>query len=188
VSSEPKVYQARYGLTWLVFWSLAGSLAVIAAAVVVPIFLLLKVVFIGLPGLVCIFLIAGVVTRHVAIRADHAGLTLGGEPFHYQKTTWVIPWPDVEQIVIWHQPMTIGQGRIQLKLGTVLTVGLELRPNAALPPSRYLAEKRDLAQLGAPVSHIYGTTRATGGCRLDPKRLTVAIAACAPDVPVINAT
>jgi hypothetical protein len=188
VSTEPTVYQACYGLTRLIFWSLAGSLAIIAAAVTVPIPLILKLVFIGLPGLFSVFLVGGVVTRHVAIRADHAGLTLGGEPFHYQKTTWVIPWSDVEQIVIWHQPMAIGQGRIQLKLGTVLTIGLQLSPDAASPPDRYLAEKRDLSHLGAPVSNIYGTTRATGGCRLDPKRLTAAIVDCAPDVPVIDAT
>ncbi len=190
MTPEPAAYEVRYGPSPPAVWFLAVSVATAVIAVAVPANPILP-----RPSAVALFVLSSfavvkfLVIRPVAIRADQAGFTLGGDPVvRYRSTTHLFPWQEVQRIIVWRKPIALGISRAKVKVGSVPYIGVERRPGAPPPPVRQLRPDRDIARLGAPVAQMHATAIPTGGCRLDSQRLLTAIAEFAPNVQTIDAT
>lgn len=185
--SSPAAYEARYGWTPTAGWTLAGGLAFVLTAALVPMPLIVRVITIAFFGWTSLTCIAAIVSRKVAFRVDQAGITFGGTPFRYRSTTRIFPWADIEKIVIWRRtfPLVIGRWTL-FSLGSIRYVGV-LRHSGAPPLSRSRAGRLDWAAVGAPVHGIAGA-RAASVWLLDTHQLAAAVTACAPGVLVIDET
>src|SRR5258708_10287242 len=183
--SGPAAYEARYGLTPTMGWTLAGSLGCALAVVLVPAPLVLRVVAIAFFGWGSLNGLAAMVSRKIALRVDEAGITLGGSPFRYRATTHVFPWADIERIVIWRRSFPVVIGRWTLfSFGSIRYVGV-LRHSGAPPLPMSRARRLDWTAAGAPVYGIAGA-KAPSAWLLDTQRLAAAVAICAPAIPVVD--
>lgn len=117
----------------------------------------------------------------VAFRVDAAGVLLGGPPLRYEAQTALVPWGDIEAVVLWRQKLK--------KHVTMPWIGLARRPDAPRLPG---------PGQGAVAEHIVGILmtevpgrvalagRACTGWHLDPRRLTRAVERFAPGTPVLG--
>jgi hypothetical protein len=176
-----------------VAWAVLGCLAFVLIGLLAPLPLVVKVLVIGFFGWGAINSITYVASRKIAFRVDHAGVTLGGNPFRYNATTRFFPWADIEKIVIWERmfPMTIARWTL-FSVGPVRYIGIQRRPGAP-PLSRIgtgMAEKPAFhysLDFQPPVSGIAGGAgRALSTWRLDDDQFAVALATCAPTVQLVN--
>ncbi|MGW4079911.1 hypothetical protein ACWELB_41655 [Streptomyces asiaticus] len=117
--------------------------------------------------------------RLVAFRADESGVTLGGAALRYRRFLAVVPWRDIEAVVVWAR-----QTRTE-KLEWYIS--LKLRPGVPAPPGPNRKLTQQFAAGFAP--HIeYEVVR---NCRrimlwkVDRARLAVAVQAFAPEVRLL---
>jgi hypothetical protein len=169
------VYVERYRWnrsTTLLIISGAVS-AIVSVGVAMP---LLPTILVGGGGILIV--LWGLIHRRVALRADTAGITLGGSPLRYRATTTLIPWADIMNVILWEQVLPDGT--------LIPYVGLQRRP-ATIPPTEP-AERRVQGEASGLLSDIpadVGTaSRAVTGWQLDRSGLTRAIASFAPEVTV----
>jgi hypothetical protein len=116
--------------------------------------------------------------RRTAFRADYAGITLGAVPGRLsgRGPAVVIPWADVERIIL-YPAYPRGQGGY----AQAQCIGVQRRQDAPdLPRGNEQAP-------GCPVPGVAaGASRRIAGWRLDRERLAAVTAAVAPGIPVID--
>ncbi|MET9255825.1 hypothetical protein [Streptomyces sp. NPDC003717] len=125
-------------------------------------------------------LLSGVWTgRLVAFRVDERGVTLGGAPAKYKSQTAFVPWQDIEAVVLWQQHLTVGAP-------TMHYVGVRRRPGAPpLPGQNSSLDRQQTSRLAGHVDHeVFLASRHINLWSLDRARLTEAVGALAPGVPV----
>lgn len=177
MTSRPGVYEERYVWTRrttsvVIGGALAAAVAIGVALPLVP----AVIVFSG--GLLAV--LGAVVLRRVALRADPAGLTLGGSRWRHRAATAFVPWADVVAVVLWHKV---------LPDGTLMPyVGVQRRVGA--PPLAAPTGHRGGAAAGGLVpdlpADVLTSSRAVAGWRLDRRALARAVAAFAPGVWVLD--
>jgi hypothetical protein len=118
--------------------------------------------------------IARLAFRSVALRADHAGVTLGSERLLPRRPAVFISWADVEKIILYAGYASSGN--------QVQCIGIQRREGApALPYGNEQAPWCPVPGVAA------GATRRIKNWRLDRERLAAVTAAVAPGIPVIEA-
>ncbi|MGA4840291.1 hypothetical protein [Streptomyces sp. G45] len=125
-------------------------------------------------------LLSGAATKRlVAFRVDAHGVTLGGAPAKYAKQTAVVPWGDIEAVVLWQHDVTGG-------LTPMRYVGLRRRAGAPpLPGQNAGLSPEQTRKLAPHVEHdVFLASRSINLWTLDRERLTAAVRAFAPGVPV----
>jgi hypothetical protein len=180
VSAEPGVYVARYGWNGRSGGLVIGAAVFVLIAVTVPMSLALRVVTLVLFGGGALVFIASIATRRVALRVDASGITLGGSPGRYRSTTRLIRWADVREVVLWRQPMPYGR--------SVRYVAVARHRGA--PPLAGRRGRRAGQVTARALTPVSGDTllasRAANLWRLDPDRMTAAVAHFAPGVRVVD--
>lgn len=177
---EPGGYEARYGWNGRTIRLTAGAMVFVVLAIVLPLSLPLRVAALVLFGGGLVLLLAGVLTRRVALRVDGDGVTLGGSPLRYRAGTQTVPWAHIAAVVLWRQPLPYGS--------SMRWVGLQRHKGApALAGRRSRKAARAVAHTLIPVSgDTLLASRAVNSWRLDTGRLAAAVAHFAPGVPVID--
>src|SRR6266851_10133880 len=59
------------------------------------------------------FFLGVICTHRVAFRVDASGVTLGGMPPRYRAQTRLIPWADIEKIILWKQQLPVAPPAIR---------------------------------------------------------------------------
>lgn len=116
--------------------------------------------------------------RLVAFRVDERGVTLGGAPARYERQTALIPWGDIEAVVLWQQDTAA--------LTPMRYVGLRRRAGApALPGPNSELSREQTDRLAPHVDHeVFLASRHINLWALDRARLVEALRAFAPAVTV----
>jgi hypothetical protein len=176
------VYEERYGVT-IKNIAVVGICALLAGSAPLLEMLVLQVAAVVLFGGAAIVLLAGMLSRHVALRLDPEGITLGGIPLRYRATTVTMPWSDVTAVVLWRQKLPHGN--------TMSHIGLARR--AGLPPVPGLAAgsiSREITERLIPEvpSEVAVNSRAVNGWRVHVPRLAATIRAVAPHVEFVDLT
>ncbi|MGC4864714.1 hypothetical protein ACLQ3B_04665 [Micromonospora sp. DT53] len=177
-----EVYQEHFGFTRRDLLLIPTSAVFVAVGVA----LLRDGPFPGLGAIVFggAFLLLRLVTvlgRRVALRVDAAGITLGQTPPWPSSHTAVVPWSDIEAVVLWTQ---------QAGLTAVPYVGLQRRPG--LPPLPGSARSRGLRWMNwALVAHVppavLADSRPATLWRLHRPSLEAAVRHFAPAVEIVDA-
>jgi hypothetical protein len=194
-------YEARYGLTGRVAWSLAVILVLLAIAILVPEPLPLEMIALA-PAVLALPAVIRLASRMTALRADPAGITLGADPAgwpvrripadpiilvgHNLEQGWpatyrvpavFVPWADVERIILYRGPGS------RLSEKDVPCIGIQRRAGApALPWGNTPAT-------GCPAPGVAaGTSRPITAWRLNRERLAAVTLAVAPGIPIIDAS
>ncbi|MCX4907943.1 hypothetical protein [Streptomyces sp. NBC_00878] len=120
--------------------------------------------------------------RLVAFRVDGHGVTLGGAPARYERQTALVPWDDIEAVVLWQQDTAA--------LTPMRYVGLRRRAGAPVLPGPNSDLSRDQTGRLAPhVDHdVFLASRHINLWALDRERLAGALRAFAPGVLVEETT
>jgi hypothetical protein len=172
-------YEARYGLRGRPGGIIALCLALAALAALPGMSTWVRVtdlVFFGGGGL---FLLAVAATRQVALRLDAEGITLGGTPPRYRSGTRLVPWSEIDGVVLWRQHLPRG--------ASMRYVGIVRRPDAPpLAGQRAAAVGRVAASILTPgvPADVVMASRAVNGWRLDETRLAAAVHHFAPGVTI----
>lgn len=182
------VYQARYGWSRTSLWFLGGGIACTSTMFVRSAPLLIKVLLVVSGVFLLANLLAALIGRSVAFRADQSGVTLGGNPipFWYQATTRFIPWTEIQRVTIWRRdfPLVIGKWTL-CNLGPLYYIGLIRRPDAPLlSRSGSPAGRGDKPAYMAPPGIAAGAARVVSLWKLDRHRLDLAVTTFAPGVGV----
>jgi hypothetical protein len=166
---DPGRYEERYRLTRAV-QVLVGALLSVGLGLLWH----TPLIFAALTVLAAIPAVLARVRPQVALLVDHAGITLGSERLLPRRPAVFIPWADVEQIVLYPDPMSNG--------GQAQCIGVQRREGApALPYGNKQVS-------WCPVSGVAaGAARRIKNWRLDRDRLAAVTAAVAPGIPVIEA-
>lgn len=179
MDSDPFVYEARYGLGGRTWKTLVTALVFVILGITLKLSLAVRIadfVLFGAGGLAV--LVTGL-SRQVAFRVDAQGVTLGGVPPRYRSGTRVVPWPEIERIVLWRQRLPRGR--------SLLYVGL-VRPQGAPPltgrASRATGRAVATALTPGISADLLAASRAVNGWQLDTGRLVTAAGHFAPGVPV----
>ncbi|MFE2972678.1 hypothetical protein ACFXKC_55990 [Streptomyces sp. NPDC059340] len=181
MSNEPPEYEVHCGWTW------PNTLLVIVCFVFAAILLapggplymrVLGGLFFGGGGLMMAVM---ALSRAVVLRVDEKGVLLGGMPPGNRATTTVVPWSEIEAIVLWRQraPFTFRS----------LYVGVQRHPG--LPPLPGLAGSRFLRTANRCLVHVVPAdvvmaSRAMTLWNLDEDRLARAVAHFAPHVAMVD--
>jgi hypothetical protein len=116
----------------------------------------------------------------VALRVDASGITLGGSPGRYRSTTWLIPWADIKDVVLWRQTMPYGRSMRYVAV---------TRRKGTPPPAGRRGQRagKVTARTLTPVNgDTLLASRAANLWRLDTDRMSAAVAHFAPGVRVID--
>lgn len=174
------VYEERYGPDPKTILVIAVCLLFTAAALLVPLDALTRILTLALFGVGGVVMAIGTFSRKVALRVDDTGITLGGSPLRHAATTVHVPWTEVQAVVLWRQRTA----------QNLPWIGV-LRPHDAPPlrgtptgPAGKLMAGFGYAVSGAPDPRLLAAGRAVNGWRLDLDRLTAAVRHHAPGVPV----
>jgi len=172
-------YEARYGWNARSARTIGFSAFLVVVAIFAPMSLAIRVLIFVFFGGGCALLLGIVCSRRVALRVDAQGITLGGVPPRYRQKTVVVPWADIEKVVLWKQAVLAGQ--------SMPYVGLVRRPDApalAGPAGQQVA--RGVAgAFHVPVSaETLSASRGVNGWRLDKPRFVAAVKRFAPDVQI----
>jgi hypothetical protein len=174
VLPDPGRYEERYRLT---------RVALVAVVVLVLGLALFGGTIPAAVGvLIAIPAVLALARRPAALRADHAGITLGsagnpGSPRRLlgHRPAVFVPWADIEQIIL-YTGYHGGAG------DPVPCLGIRRREGApALPSSNEQAPFCPVPGVAA------GATRPVKGWRLDRERLAAITAAVAPGIPIVEA-
>jgi hypothetical protein len=132
------------------------------------------VVFFGGGGLV---LAAMTFSRKVALRVDESGVTLGGSPLRPGAEATVVPWDEIEEVVLWRQH---APGSTLDYVGLVRGEGL--------PPLQGSGAGRGTAKaLDLPVSaEVLKASRPVNGWSLDEEALAESVKRFAPRVSLVD--
>jgi hypothetical protein len=176
------VYEERYRWTPTTARALLLCIPFVLAGALIPMPLLVRALSIlfGAWGIwQCVIYPA---SRKIALRVDHAGLTLGGSPLRYKVTARFIPWSDIDRVVLWQRVVLWGKLRY---------IGVQRRPGAApLSPGGTGRADRPAFYAGSYVPPVpglvAGAVRGLSAWRLDDNRLAAAIRACAPAVRLVT--
>ena len=174
MSSEGEsVYEARYGWTGQTTRLVLVSAVFVAAGFVPTVPLWLSILEWVLFGAGTLLFVVGTLNGKVALRVDENGVTLGSLPMRPVSTTAVVPWSDIEAIVLFDQDRRMRY------------IGLKRRDVGTRLPGTGPALGRSL------IPHVDGdvvdASRPINGWRLDRTRLAAAVARYAPEVPIIAA-
>jgi hypothetical protein len=149
-----EAYEARFGFTRRDLLLLPAGAVSIAVGVLmlrdepVP-----AVAAIALGGAFLLLRLVSAMSGRVALRVDAAGVTLAMTPPWPSSRTAVVPWSDIEAVVLWTQ---------HAGAATIPYVGLRRRPD--LPPLPGSARSRFLQRMNqAVVSHVPPTCSPTAG-------------------------
>ena len=183
MTHEPGVYVARYGWNRRSGSLITGAAVFVLAGLTVPMSLALRVVAIVFFGGCALVFIAAVASRRVALQVDSNGITLGGSPVRYRSTICLIPWTDIEQIVLWRQAMPHG--------GSMRYISVDGR-DGVLARAGYRGQRAIQPGAGAVVlgnrDGMLLARRAVNLWRLDAHQLAAAVSHFAPGVPVVDDT
>ena len=177
-----EVYEERFGFTRRDLLLMPTSAILVAVGVALlgdePLPGLVAVVF---GGLFLVLRLVSVLSRRVALRVDAAGVTLGQTPPWPSAHTAVVPWSDIEAVVLWRQ---------QAGLNSVRYVGLRRRPG--LPPLPGSARSRGLWRMNKPlVPHVppavIADSRPATFWRLHRPSVEAAVRHFAPAVEIVDA-
>ncbi len=177
-----EAYEERFGFTHRDLLLMPTSAVFIAVGVALirdeP---LPGVVAAVLGGAFLLLRLASVLSCRVALRVDAAGVTLGQTPPWSSSHAAVVPWSDIDAVVLWAQ---------QAGPTSVPYVGLKRRPG--LPPLPGSARSRGLRRMNqALVPHvpsaIIADSRPTTFWRLHRPSLEAAVRHFAPAVEIIDA-
>ena len=138
--------------------------------------LILSLVGFAVVTLPCVLAVA---SRRTAFRADHAGITLRRRPVPRARhiSAVVIPWADVERVILYRGP---ARG---LAVQDGPCIGIQRRPGApALPWGNKPARRCPVPGVAA------GAARPVSALRLDRGRLAALTAAMAPGIPIVDAS
>lgn len=119
-------------------------------------------------------------SRRVALRVGAEGVSLTLSPPWSERHTAVVPWSDIERIVLWRQPA----GRTSIRY-----IGLERRPGAPSLPGSASGRLSGVVRWVVPETvptQVAADSRPITGWRLDRRRLEAAVAAFAPHVPIVD--
>ena len=128
-------------------------------------------VLLAMPGLIAM------ARRKTAFRADYAGITLGTLPDNLallRGSPVVIPWADVEQIILYPSGPSEPDAPARIQY-----IAVQRREEAAPPPPD--------GAIPAPGRATPAAHKITGW-RLDRERFAAVAAAVAPGVPIVEAT
>ena len=123
------------------------------------------------------------VSRRVALAVTAEGITLGQIPPWPASHSALVPWSDIEEIVLWRQ----GSGARAVRY-----IGIRRRADA--PPMPGSAKSRTLRKLNkqfvpAQLSEsLVADSRPVNFWRLNKTRLRAAVDRFGPDVPVVDQT
>ena len=174
---DPGRYEARYRLA-------GAALGLASALLAVGLGFLwhTNLIFAALAVLAAIPAVLVIARRPVALRADHAGITLGSERQLPRRPAVFIPWADVEKIILYPGRKAAGFGDYLWASGEVECIGVQRRDGApALPYGNEQAPGCPLPGVAA------GATRQIKNWQLDREQLAAVTAAVAPGIPVIQA-
>jgi hypothetical protein len=166
---DPGRYEERYRLT-------RAAQVLVGALLSVGLGLLwhTNLIFAALTVLLAIPAVLARARRPVALRADHAGITLGSERLLPRRPAVFIPWADVEQIILYPGYTSSGD--------QAQYIGVQRREDApALPYGNKQAPWCPVPGVAA------GATQRIKNWRLDRERLVAVTAAVAPGIAVIEA-
>ncbi len=170
------VYQANYGWNRQTTRVVAISAGFVAIAFLptMPLWLSIVIwVFFGGGGL---FFLVSTLRGSLALRVDGQGVTLGGLPMR-RSTAAFVPWADIEAVVLFEQPVPM--------TGPMPYVGIKRRAGTGRLPGAMGSLSKAL------IPHVDGdvvaASRPINGWRLDRERLTAAVSAHAPQVPILEA-
>lgn len=129
------------------------------------------VIFFGACGLLCLWDLA---QRRITLRVDAVGVTLGGRPLNYRKTTKRLPWSDIRRVVLFRVA------------GIIKHVGLEPWTGAGVRTELSVSDQ--LNQLLAPQvpAAVIQHSIMVQGWRLDRDRLVAAVRDFAPSVEIVE--
>ncbi|MEU7971260.1 hypothetical protein AB0B48_04390 [Micromonospora sp. NPDC049089] len=177
-----EVYEERFGFTRRDLLLIPTSAVFVAVGVA----LLRDELLPGLSAIVfggayLLLRLVTVLSRRVALRIDAAGITLGQTPPWPSSHTAVVPWSDIEAVVLWTQ---------QAGPTTVPYVGLQRRPG--LPPLPGSARSRGLRRMNqALVPHVppavLADSRPATLWRLHRPSIEAAVRHFAPAVEIVDA-
>ncbi|MET8044395.1 hypothetical protein ABZU25_26450 [Micromonospora sp. NPDC005215] len=180
---EPgEVYEERFGFTRRDLLLMPSSAVFVAVGIALlrdePLPGLGAIVFGGVFLLLRLF---SVLSCRVALRVDAAGVTLGQTPPWPSSHTAMVPWSDIEAVVLWTQ---------QAGPTTVPYVGLRRRPG--LPPLPGSARSRGLWRMNqALVPHVppavLADSRPATFWRLNRPSIEASIRHFAPAVEIVDA-
>jgi hypothetical protein len=178
VENDPFAYEARYGLGGRTGLVIAVALVFAVCGIVLPLSPGMRIADIALFGGGGLLMLGVAASRRVAFRVDATGVTLGGTPPRYRSGTRVVPWTEIERIVLWRQHLPHG--------ASMRYVGLVRRAGAApLAGPKAHAVAGVTARALTPVSgDILMASRAVTGWRLDEGHLAAAVGHFAPGVPI----
>ncbi|MBO3677252.1 hypothetical protein [Streptomyces sp. NEAU-YJ-81] len=114
--------------------------------------------------------------RLVAFRADESGVTLGGAVLRYHRFLAVVPWRDIEAVVVW-ATQTPSEKPVRY-------IGLKLRPGVPAPPGPNQKLTPQFAAGFAPhlEYEVVRNSRRIFLWKVDQARLSAAVQAFAPHV------
>ncbi|MFD8459263.1 hypothetical protein [Streptomyces antimycoticus] len=114
--------------------------------------------------------------RLVAFRADESGVTLGGPVTRYHRFLAVVPWRDVEGVVVWATKKQMER--------PIRRIGLKLRAGVPDVPGPDVKISPQLAARAAPHIEypVVRNNRVIAFWKVDPTRLAAAVRAFAPHV------
>jgi hypothetical protein len=178
---DPGCYEERYRVSRAAQRSWSASLILIPVAIgLMSVNFLVSLVLFVIGAIALSPIVAGLVARRTAFRADYTGITLGADMRDGWALRWdravFVPWADIEQIVIYP-----GQG---FPAGSrAPRIGIQRRPGA---PE---LSAGDGPAPGCPLPRVTtAATRPVAGWRLDRDRLAAVAGTVAPGVPVTDLT
>ncbi|WFF03775.1 hypothetical protein [Micromonospora sp. WMMD964] len=149
-----EVYEVRFGLTRRDLVLMPASVGfVVVGVLILPDERVAGVASVAFGGGLLLLRLVSVLSRRVALRVDAAGVTLGQTPPWPSSSTAVVPWSDIEMVVLWTQHVrwtTIPYVGLQRRRGlpplpgSARSPGMRLLNEAAVPyvPPAVLADSR----------------------------------------------
>ncbi|WP_019632071.1 hypothetical protein [Actinomadura atramentaria] len=172
------VYEVRHGATRSNISMLIGCLIFTACAIALPDMApITRVLGTILFGAGFIMALITITTRRVSLRVDAEGITIGGNPFRYQKTTLHAPWNEVAAIILWKQTTTAK---------AINYIGFEHKETSSATETGSARRFMSRAVVPHVPPHLVRSSRPINGWRLDRTRLTAAVTHFAPQVNVTN--
>jgi hypothetical protein len=174
-------YEARYGWRTRDVVTVLVSLALIAFGILAPagshLSLVLRL-FICVVGLFLTALTALIAfSGKVALRADDAGVLLGGSPLRYDAYTALVPWSDIVGVELWVQRVSPWK--------KLYWVGLHRVPGApALPGSGSPRAAKASAWLADKSPELLLASRSVSMWKLDGRAFLDAVQQLAPHVRI----
>jgi hypothetical protein len=176
------VYEERYRWTQTSTTVLigCGMLMIIGALATSPrSSVVLQVLIVAVSGCGAFFDVLYPASRKVALRVDASGITLGGTPWRYKATTRVIPWHEVQGVLLWQRAFGIRYlGVERTDEAPPLSPGGTGRADRTL----YLSADPQVP----PLTLAAGATRGMAAFSVDDARLSAAITHYAPTVDLVD--